>query len=102
MYGGGDIHGRTHGGFDCSGLALYAVFKGTGKQLPHNDVAQFNDHRCHHVPFAHHLPGDLVFYPGHVAIASGGNRLIHAPQPGDHVREANIWPGHNGVVARCW
>ena len=102
IFGGGDIHGRTHGGFDCSGLALYAVYKGTGKKLAPSATAQLNDSRCHHVPFAQHQPGDLIFYPGHVAIASGGNKLIHAPKPGDHVREANIWSGHNGVVARCW
>lgn len=107
IFGGGDIHGKTKGGFDCSGLALYAVHKGTGKTLAHGATSQANDSRCHHVPFAQHQPGDLLFYghPGnyyHVVIVSGPNTVIHAPKEGDHVKEAHIWSGHTNFVARCW
>eukprot|EP00727_Mastigamoeba_balamuthi_P004354 m51a1_g13917 hypothetical protein (304) ;mRNA; f:798888-809418 len=76
-WGGGNANGPTAGttmdqdpfcddtgvvGYDCSGLALYAVFQGTG--------LKYADTRGVHVPFKEALPGDLVFY-SKTGLASG-------------------------------
>lgn len=48
------------------------------------------------IPIDQAQPGDLVFGswaasgPGHVGIALGGGRMIHAPTTGDVVKEASL------------
>lgn len=94
VWGGGNINGPTGGGFDCSGLAQYAVYQATGIELPRVTTQQI--HMGINVPPSQAQPGDLVFSefqggaPGHVQIALGGGRVVHAPQTGDVVRVANM------------
>ncbi len=96
VWGGGDVNGPSKGGLDCSGLTSYAVFAGTGGRLtlPRTSEAQWQIGQ--EVPIGQVQPGDLLFGefggpgPGHVAIAIGGGRMIHAPQPGETVTEAPI------------
>lgn len=97
VWGGGNFEGPTGGGFDCSGLVLYAAYQASGGRirLPHYSGDQI--HAGIGVSFGEKRPGDLIFfsYPGaggphHVAIYIGGDRILHAPRTGDVVRYGTI------------
>lgn len=97
VWGGGDFDGPTGGGFDCSGLVLYAAYRASGGRirLPHYTGDQI--HLGSSIPFAMKAPGDLIFfsYPGaggphHVAIYLGGEKILHAPHTGDVVRYGTL------------
>ena len=98
-WGGGDAKGPTRGirdggvadrhgdynkiGFDCSGLMIYA-FAGIGKALPHYTGYQYT--AGPQFPVASRKRGDMLFWPGHVALYLGDGRMIEAPQSGDVVK----------------
>jgi cell wall-associated NlpC family hydrolase len=97
VWGGGDFYGPTGGGFDCSGLVLYAAYQASGGRirLPHYSGSQI--HAGQGIAWRDKQPGDLIFfsYPGagsphHVAIYVGGDRILHAPRTGDVVRYGTI------------
>ena len=73
--------GSSPGGFDCSGLVMYA-FAQLGISLPHSSYAQFN----YGTPVSYDdlQPGDLVFFDalGHVGIYIGGGEFVNAPLHG--------------------
>jgi cell wall-associated NlpC family hydrolase len=106
VWGGGNINGPTSGGFDCSGLTLYAVYHATGGQItiPRTSQEQQKDRRGKPVSRSQLQPGDLVFFsspigtpPHHVGIYIGGGRMVHAPHTGDVVKEAPMdWKEFNG------
>jgi cell wall-associated NlpC family hydrolase len=80
--------GAAPGGFDCSGLVMYAA-GGAGIRLPRTAVEQL----AFGVPVARGdlRSGDLVFMhlahkELHVGIAIDGDRFVHAPSTGGHVR----------------
>lgn len=83
--------GSGPGGFDCSGLVLYAYAK-AGITLPHNSSAQFN--AVKRIPTSKLRPGDLVFSGwggiGHVGLYIGDGKMIHSPQSGKHVEIAPL------------
>ena len=79
--------GASPSGFDCSGLVMY-VYAAFGKTLPHYDMAQRA--YCTSISKSQLQPGDLVFWPGHVAIYIGGNTVVHAPEPGKTVRTVSL------------
>jgi cell wall-associated NlpC family hydrolase len=62
-------------GLDCSGL-VQTVYAAHGLALPRDadQQARIGDE----VALAAARPGDLLFFPGHVAIALGGSRIVHA------------------------
>ena len=97
-WAGGDNHGPTYGieqdispycddtgviGFDCSGLAKYAVYQGTGVSLYHQSQVQYDDGPK--VALSQRQPGDLVFFGDndesihHVAIYIGDDMMVEAP-----------------------
>lgn len=98
-WGGGDAKGPTRGirdggvadsygdynkvGFDCSGLMIYA-FAGVGKALPHYTGYQYTSGP--QFPVATRKRGDMLFWPGHVALYLGDGKMIEAPQSGDVVK----------------
>jgi peptidoglycan DL-endopeptidase CwlO len=70
--------GASPGGFDCSGLTLYA-FASVGVGLPHSAEAQYG--LGQHVDRAHLQPGDLVFFYSpisHVGLYIGNGMMVHA------------------------
>lgn len=74
------------GGFDCSGLTLWAYRK-AGVNLPHSSRSQSGIG----TPVARGdlRPGDLVFFyrpVSHVGIYVGDGKVLHAPQSGDVVK----------------
>jgi cell wall-associated NlpC family hydrolase len=77
--------GAGPGGFDCSGLVVYAYSK-VGVSLPHHAASQYA--RGRPVPYAALKPGDLVFFSGlgHVGLFVGKGRFVDAPESGDVVR----------------
>lgn len=111
-WGGGDASGPTRGshdygvadsygdynkvGFDCSGLAIYAVAAASNGRivLPHYTVDQLNDPRGRPVPPGQIQPGDIVFpaggHPDHEAIYIGSGQIVQAPQSGGEVSRAPL------------
>jgi peptidoglycan DL-endopeptidase CwlO len=82
--------GAAPGGFDCSGLTMYAYAQ-LGISLSHYTGDQWNEGA--HVPSDQLLPGDLVFFGSdlhHVGMYIGGGQFIHAPQTGDVVKISDL------------
>ncbi|MEV6140490.1 NlpC/P60 family protein [Nocardia sp. NPDC051990] len=116
VWGGGDTTGPTGGGFDCSGLTLYAIYHASAGRirLPHYTQAQQDHPTAQPVPFADRAPGDLIFFtaPGytdshHVGIyygrdEQGRDLLLHAPQAGQNVTltPLSAWQGEHMDVRR--
>ncbi len=62
-------------GFDCSGF-LFTLFDFYDKKIPRDTSEQIK--AGFEVPFAKAKPGDLFFFPGHVALYAGKNKILHA------------------------
>ena len=76
-------------GFDCSGLVV-AAYRQIGIGLPHQTGDLIA--KGHPVSRSELRPGDLVFpSSGHVGIAIGNGKMIHAPQPGQSVEISDIY-----------
>ena len=96
--------GNGYGGIDCSGLTKAA----------HNAVGIYNIARTSGAQagggknvgsLANALPGDVICYPGHVAIYIGNNKVIHAPTFGQTVKVANVSMGPSQpitAIRRYW
>ncbi|HTW08367.1 MAG TPA: C40 family peptidase [Acidimicrobiales bacterium] len=129
VWGGGSPTGPTTGlagapppGYDCSGLALYAVYQASGGaiQLPHSTFDQvtmgqrvFVGDGGDALSSGSLEPGDLVFFdnidpsqPGwdHVGIYVGGGDMVDAPETGEDVQVDNLatsfWEGVQWDVQR--
>ncbi len=123
VWGGGSLTGPSYGfgtgggtlGFDCSGLARYAVHHGAGVTLDRTAQSQLAGQEGHllfedlppgQASMDNALrvlrPGDLVFMSRcagctayHVVIYKGDGQVVHAPKPGDVVKITSLsaWSG---------
>lgn len=95
--------GNDYSGIDCSGLTKAAhaavgiyIDRWSGHQaIGGKDVGSL----------ANALPGDIICYPGHVAIYVGNERVIHAPTEGQQVKEASVYMGSSQpitAIRRYW
>lgn len=62
-------------GADCSGFVM-TIFEKWGVSMPHGSDYQMGYGR--EVSYEDAKPGDLFFYPGHVAIYIGDGEIVHA------------------------
>ena len=99
-WGGGGAGGPTGGGFDCSGLAQFAVAQATDGRviLPRTTYDQI--HVGERVDPSDARVGDLIFsnfsspgVPEHVQIYAGDGKVIEAQQSGVPVKYSNAPPG---------
>jgi hypothetical protein len=83
--------GNTPSGLDCSGLVQLS-FRDIGvPDCPRTSLQQSQWRKVRKVSAP--AAGDLLWKPGHIAIATGPSSLIEAPKPGDVVSERAIYSG---------
>lgn len=95
--------GTSRNGIDCSGLTM-RCHQAAGISIPRTSGAQAGQGK-RISSLSEALPGDVICYPGHVAIYLGNSRVIHAPQPGDVVKEASVYMGPSQpitTIRRYW
>lgn len=93
--------GAAPGGFDCSGLVMYA-WASAGVSLPHYTVSQYD--ATTQIPIADAQPGDIVFYdipgegaqPAHEALYIGNGQVVSANQPGTNVQTQSMY--YDGTI----
>lgn len=116
-WGGGSPAGPTRGqcpgsgcgvtGFDCSGLMLY-VWAQVGISIARYSQTQWASGT--QIPYSQALPGDMLGYPGHIAMYLGrisaatdtGEYMLEAPDTGSFVRITKVRNGHYATVSRVW
>ena len=101
-----DYSSRPGVGVDCAGLVMQALYA-TGMNLspmnpwdhfytPNHDQyanRMWNDNRFMHLPFSMRQRGDLICYPGHIAIYLGNDQIIEANVPA--VRISSVYSTKN-------
>ena len=92
--------GESPGGFDCSGLVVWAFRQAGRGGLPHSSGALVGMGR--RISVGELVPGDLVAYGSpvhHIGIYIGGGQYVHAPRTGDVVKVASIYRSNGAPIA---
>lgn len=95
--------GTSYSGIDCSGLTMKA-HQAVGISIPRVSGSQAGGGK-RVGSLSEALPGDIICYPGHVAIYVGNERVIHAPTFGQTVKEASVYMGPSQpitAIRRYW
>ena len=90
--------GGAPGGFDCSGLVMWAFAQAGRPGLPHYTGSLWTSGT--RISSQSELaPGDLVFFHGlgHMGIYIGNDQFVHAPHSGDVVKISSL-SGYSGYV----
>lgn len=87
--------GESLSGMDCSGLVNYA-YKKAGIDVPRTSSQIAAQGRS--ISESEAEPGDIVTYPGHVAIYIGNGKIIDASGSQQKVVERAIWGNPTGFV----
>jgi cell wall-associated NlpC family hydrolase len=107
VWGGGNFIGPTGGGFDCSGLVMYALYQASGgnialaQHLADWQVTQgapvTGPAPGAAIDLALLQPGDIIGFADasgaryhHIGIYAGSGQLLHAPETGDVVKIAPL------------
>ena len=85
VYGGTSL---TNGA-DCSGFTL-AVYSNFGVSLPHSAAAQ-NKKGANVGSVANAVPGDLIYYSGHIGIYIGNEQIVHASNSRTGIIVSNVY-----------
>lgn len=73
-------------GADCSGFTQ-SVYKAFGYSIPRNSTSQRSVGK--EVSYAEAEPGDIICYPGHVAIYIGNGKIVHASSAKTGIKISN-------------
>ncbi len=68
--------GKSPAGTDCSGLAFMSYFM--NGILIYRDAQIQEGYPIHEIPYEKVKKGDLLFFPGHVAVSLGEDRFVHS------------------------
>ena len=95
--------GTSYSGIDCSGLTQ-AAHRAVGISIPRVSYDQAASGK-NVGSLADALPGDIICYPGHVAVYIGNGQVIHAPTFGQNVKEASVYMSSSQpitAIRRYW
>ena len=84
VYGGTSL---TQGA-DCSGFVM-SVYANFGISLPRTSGEQGKSGSSV-ASLSEAIPGDLVWYSGHIGIYMGNNQLVHASNKKDGIKISNV------------